>query len=221
MLKRDFSGVSDTDGMPRATPTADFRTSLIGEGLCFVYVLPCVWEDLLKLGFSRDPLARAQSLHPRWFEFFDLDRAILIETETVRDARRIELELGHAIAAHGATEPLTIRSAAGGGTEWYRGALGFLEDAAASLGVRGHVVHAPARDWLRERLRARGDLLFAWSHEALAAIAQARHFGDDARAIERTLQSALDAYQALAIDPDPLLSEPVRAWYRSHGAELP
>ncbi len=44
------------------------------RGRCYLYVLPCAYEDLLKLGFSRDPLDRMQALHPRWFEFFDLDR---------------------------------------------------------------------------------------------------------------------------------------------------
>jgi hypothetical protein len=43
------------------------------SGPSFVYVLPCLGEDLLKLGMSRDPLDRFQSLHPRWFDFFDLD----------------------------------------------------------------------------------------------------------------------------------------------------
>ena len=79
------------------------------EGACYLYVLPCAYEDLLKLGFSRQPLARMQALQPRWFEFFDLDRALLVETDTVREARRLELDFGRRLRAHGAPAPLTVR----------------------------------------------------------------------------------------------------------------
>lgn len=74
--------------------SGDFRSSSLSEGCSFVYVFACVVEDLLKLGFSRDPIGRLQALHPRYFEFFDLERSFLVETETVRDARRPELSLG-------------------------------------------------------------------------------------------------------------------------------
>ena len=72
------------------------------RGRCHLYVLPCAHEDLLKLGFSRDPLARLQQLHPRWFEFFDLDRAFAVETETVPDARKLELAQRRLLAEHNA-----------------------------------------------------------------------------------------------------------------------
>jgi len=89
---------------------------------CFAYVFPCAWEDHCKIGFSRDPLARIQQLHPRWFEVFDLERGLLVEGETQRDARDLELELRRPLAAHRAPPPLTVRVAAGGHTEWFRGA---------------------------------------------------------------------------------------------------
>jgi hypothetical protein len=86
---------------PRPSPTRDHRAMPIdrrdpagrtqSRGRCHLYVLPVVVEDLLKLGFSRDPLARLQQLHPRWYEQFDLDRAFTVETESVPDARRLEL----------------------------------------------------------------------------------------------------------------------------------
>src|SRR5437868_1685767 len=96
------------------------------RGKCFVYVLPCTYEDILKLGFSRDPLDRMQALHPRWFEFFELDQAFLIETETVRDARDVELGLAGVVAEHNAPAPLVIRREAAGHSEWYRGAHAIL-----------------------------------------------------------------------------------------------
>ena len=45
------------------------------------YVFPRAWEDHCKIGFSHDPLSRIQQLHPRWFEFFDLDAGAIIETD--------------------------------------------------------------------------------------------------------------------------------------------
>ena len=63
------------------------------DGRCFTYVFPCQWEDHCKIGFSRDPLGRISSLHPRWFAFFDLERGVLVEAERERDARDLELQL--------------------------------------------------------------------------------------------------------------------------------
>lgn len=107
--------------MPPIQP-GDVRSSSLSRGPCHAYVLPCAYEDLLKFGFSRDPLGRMRSLHRRYFECFDLDRAILVETETVRDARRIELAWRRELTLHNAPAPLVVRRAAGGRTEWYRGA---------------------------------------------------------------------------------------------------
>jgi hypothetical protein len=67
-------------------PRDPAATRTLSRNRCFLYVAPCAYEDQLKLGFSRDPLRRFQSLHRRWFEFFDVDRIALVETETVRDA---------------------------------------------------------------------------------------------------------------------------------------
>jgi hypothetical protein len=41
------------------------------RGKAYVYVLPCRDEDLLKVGFSRDPFTRFSTLHRRFFDFFD------------------------------------------------------------------------------------------------------------------------------------------------------
>ena len=68
--------------MPVGPP--DSGRSIPSRGRCFLYVFPCDWEDLLKLGISRDPLDRVQALHPRWFEFFDLGRGFLVEFYRVR-----------------------------------------------------------------------------------------------------------------------------------------
>ena len=108
---------------------------------CHLYVFPCAYEDLLKLGFSKDPLVRLQQLHPRWYEFFDLDRAFAVETETVPDARTLELRYRRALETFNAVQPLTVRDAAGGVREWYRGAYAELAAAADVLRGEGHAVH--------------------------------------------------------------------------------
>lgn len=114
-------------------------------GRCFVYVLPCAYEDLLKVGFSRDPLSRIAAFHPRWFETFDLERGVLIETETVRDARALELRLHRRLALHNAPAPLIVDTSVGGGTEWFRGASDDLAQTAQVLRDDGFTVSSPLR----------------------------------------------------------------------------
>lgn len=187
------------------------------HGPAFLYVLPCAYEDLLKLGFSRDPLARLQAFSPRWFEMFDLDRALLVETETVRDARVLELRLRRALAVHNAPAPLLARDEAGGRTEWYRGAYATLADEVVRLGAHGHDVHAPARPWLRERMRERQELLHAWTH-AMLDVDELESTRAPFTPAQRAVRDALDACVALDLDPEPCLPDAVRDWYRAVAA---
>ena len=188
-----------------------------GAGPSFVYVLPCFGEDLLKLGMSRDPLARFQSLHPRWFDFFDIDAARLVETDSVREARAIETRLRKALRLHNAPAPLLVSSAAGGHTEWFRGALDILARETDALETAGLRMHRPARAWLRDALAARGGLLFHWSADMLEAIDPdfaSPLSSREPTGLERTLRDALDAYDALALEPDPLVPPAVLRWWR-------
>lgn len=181
------------------------------RGLSYLYVLPCAYEDILKLGFSRDPLGRMQALHPRWFEFFDLDRAFLVEAETVRDARDLELGLGRVIAEHNAPAPLVIRREAAGHTEWYRGAYDALATTAQALAAGGYAMHAPLRPWLRERLVERSDRLFSWTMAMLPPeVLEMR----DPSSVRRVLDM-LDAFGSLNIELEPWLPPQVLDWYRS------
>ncbi len=91
------------------------------RGRTFVYVLPCRHEDILKVGFSRDPLDRFRTLHRRFFEFFDLERGLLIHTDHLRDARRIERLFITTFADQRAPAPLVVPRSAAGHTEWFRG----------------------------------------------------------------------------------------------------
>ena len=186
-------------------------------GRCFVYVLPCTWEDHCKIGFSRDPLSRLQQLHRRWYEFFDIDRALLVETETVRDARDLELELRRPLAGHNAPAPLTVRREAAGHTEWFRGVAPQLEQAVQGLQLRGHVVHAPLRDWLRPALLGRSDPLFAWTQAQLSPDELDGLAGPTTA--QRMVRDTLDAYVALGIELERLLPGEVWRWYGGRAGE--
>lgn len=185
------------------------------RGHCHLYVFPCAWEDLCKLGFSRDPLSRLQALHPRFFEFFDLDRGTLVETDTVVEARALETRLRRQLAEHNAPAPLTIRDEAGGHREWYRGAAEALVRATEALAGQGHRVHAPLRPWLRHALLQRSDRLYSWT-EAMLSPEELEGLAGWTPA-QRRVRDALDAWAAMGIDVAPLLPARVLAW---HGRAL-
>lgn len=181
------------------------------DGRCFTYVFPCAWEDYCKIGFSHDPLSRIRTLHPRWFEFFDLEAGALVETETQRDARDLELALRRPLKAHRAPAPLTIVARAGGKTEWVRGANAALQQAVQALAEHGHRVH-PLRAWAQAALLRRGDRLYEWAGVQLPP--EATELGCPPTPALRNLRDVLDGYRALDIDPREWLPEHVWAWYR-------
>lgn len=196
--------------MPRRIATDPSFARTLSAGKCHLYILPCAYEDILKLGHSRDPLGRMQALHPRYFEFFDLDEAVLVETDTVREARDLELRFGRASKLHNAPAPLVVRREAAGHTEWYRGAFDPLAREADALSASGYVVRHGLRPWLRERLLARSDQLYTW---AMLVLDQAElGYGTPFPAAAR---DALDAYTALDIDVEPLLPGALWRWYRA------
>jgi hypothetical protein len=180
----------------------------------FVYMLPCRNEDILKVGFSRDPLARTQTLHPRYFEFFDLDRAVLVGTENVADARRLESELFAVAELHRAPGPL-VAAAAGGHTEWFRGAYALLCEAAVrKAAAGGYTLHMPAAGWLRARLDRHADTLYDASTHLLRAIETARAYGEAATSLEMQLRNLLDACGALGLEVAHRIPQAVLSWYR-------
>lgn len=145
---------------PRPGSPTDTEVPASYNGTGFVYVAACSGpEDILKVGLSHDPVARLSAFHRRWFEAFDLDQSLLIQTETRRDAQALETALHRLLREHNCPAPLTMRDQFGGATEWYRGAyraaLGFAHAAAR----QGHVVHAPARHWFETAVRSRTDVL--------------------------------------------------------------
>jgi hypothetical protein len=161
---------------------------------CYLYVLPLAYEDILKLGISSDPLARATAFSRRYYEFFDLSRSVLVEFDSRAEARSRESGLHRQLREWNAMQPITVPRAAAGKREWYRGAydtvLACLQDDHAA----GRVIHHPALPWWQQRLRERRELLHEWT-------AAMRH---DARAEPagphlQQLTDVLDAYACLGV----------------------
>jgi len=186
------------------------------DGRAFVYMLPLRAEELLKLGFSRDPVVRMRSLHPRYFDFFDLERAWIIEADRVREARAIEREFKRRVREHRAPAPLEVRPQAGGETEWYRGARDILQAAASGLIAQGYNVHLGARPWLRAQLLARSSGLFEWSSQMYGQMQVARAEPELVvrDALGSALRAELDALTAFDIDIAGAVPDDVGAWYR-------
>jgi hypothetical protein len=187
------------------------------RGRTYVYVAPCRNEDILKVGFSRDPLDRFRTLHRRFFEFFDLDRGLLIHTDHLRDARRIERQFITTFAESRAPAPLVVRQSAAGYTEWFRGVSPQVDALARQVcAEQGFSLHAPLSSWLRERFGEWSELLFGWSLRMLEMI-EYQHFNlpmdEQSDRAEAVLRNVLDAYVALDFDIAALLPGPVFDWY--------
>ena len=184
-----------------------------GNGRGFVYIAACSGpEDILKVGFTHDPIARWSSFHRRWFEAFDLEQSLLIHTETRRDARAMETALHRLLRAHNCPAPLTMREQFGGVTEWYRGAYDVALAFALQAQQGGHVLHRPARRWLAPAMRARTDALASLLDQAVIGLAT----GAVTAAQCDALRDLVDAHGAF--DPEvptrfaTELAALVRAW---------
>jgi len=189
----------------------------LANGNAFSYVLPCHVEDLLKIGFSANPLRRFETFHPRYYDVFDLDRGFLIETDRVAEAREVERNLMRDIDAHNAPAPATIRPGAAGDTEWYRGAYAHALATGSALARRcGYALRAPLRDWLRQRLLPQAPLLYEWSAQAYAVLTS-EHLDVRtdvvAQRFSRSLVDRVDAYAVLGIEIDDFVPASFYDWY--------
>ena len=149
-----------------------YRRSMDSErisyaGRAFLYVL-CLSgpEDILKIGISQNPFMRWSAFHPRWFEAFDLEHSLLVETETRGDAQSLETQMHRTLNAHRCPIPMTMRQQAGGETEWYRGAYSAIRRIVEDLGAQGYVVHHTATPWLVAVMREQQDTLVGLIHQA-------------------------------------------------------
>jgi len=199
--------------------TVQFASRTQVSAPAFVYVAPALHEDILKIGFSHDPCARVRSFHPRWFEYFDLPRGFVLTATDEGDARRIERLLGAALREHRASlAPLVIERAAGGFTEWYRGAQEQVARLARELvDAGGYAPLISLDECLRQRLLLERDDLF---ERSIALVDAIDALGAEPRAIalRQKLHDMLDAYAALGIDVHEFLSVAVSEWLARESA---
>lgn len=149
---------------PTTHPAAP-TTSL--QARAWVYVLVTSGhEDLLKVGLTCDPLARWSAFHARWYDAFDLRHSLLVACESRGDAQRLETALHRALAEQRCPMPLTMRSAAAGAREWYRGAYSRARRFAEACEARGHPVHRDASAVLAPAMQAQAERLHGLLLEA-------------------------------------------------------
>jgi hypothetical protein len=178
----------------------------------FVYVAPARHEDILKIGFSHDPCDRVRAFHERWFDYFDLERGFVLAAVDEKDARRIERLLAQRLKDHRSRAPLVIERAAGGYTEWYRGAHAAVHALAVELvGAGGYAPLQSLEDCLRERLLQERDALYERSIVLLDAI-EALAGEPRAAALARSLHNVLDGYTAMQIETAEFLPTHVLTW---------
>lgn len=149
-------------------------------------------------------------MHPRWYELFDLDALTLIELDSVREARKLELALRRPLREHKAPPPSTTRVEAAGVTEWVRGASEVLAKALGPLESVGHPVHR-GRQWFVKALAARRDAQLAW---ALSQFQAWEYLGEDRSRAPQSIRDVLDAFAALGMDIFPRFSPEFLAWYQ-------
>lgn len=187
----------------------------------FVYVFPAKNEEILKLGKSRDPFERLRTFHVRYYDFFDLAQGYLISAIDDRDAFRIERTLGKSLTIHSAASPLEVSRAAGGHTEWYRGAASTLRTFAEEIvrdGGYGEIV--TLEEWIEQRLISDASKLYEWGNAMLDGI-EALANTERSIALERALRNALDAYSHFAINLQPHVTDDVFRWHVEHRRRWP
>jgi hypothetical protein len=176
-------------------------------GRCFLYILAMAGpEDLLKVGLTGNPLQRWSAFHPRWFEVFDLDHSLLVETETRDDAQALETMLHRRLVDHQCPIPLTMRLAAGGATEWYRGGYSAARHFALEREQAGYVVHLQSRPWLEQAM-------VVTRYELASMVQQA--FEDQCSGVLSPMQltairNLVDSQRSFGADIDLLIPEGIR-----------
>lgn len=182
-------------------------------------MIGCRDDTLLKIGFTRDPMDRWRTLHPRFFDFFGLDQGVLVATDRVGEARALERRLLETFSSYQSLAPLAVRTTAGGSSEWFRGVMAEAVDAAKEAASRNGWSWQRPDEWMRSMLAVRRDFLFAWSSAMLEALEFERHNAPAAVSAQagavhaRALRDTLDAFRSVGLDIDGSVPERVRHWY--------
>ena len=173
--------------------------------------------DVAKIGMSTDPVGRMNRLHRCYFEFFDLDRAVLLEMESVRDARAIEAALKSEFSDATISAPLAVADDAGGKHEWF---LGISNSATVALQrhaeATGYPLHPSMAAWLRGQWRDSSAVLFDWSSHMLDR-AELMHFNandPDRNPYAQRLRNVFALCVAINLPLEKLVSGRVWRWHR-------
>ena len=185
-----------------------------------VYIIPVRFEEILKIGFSREPARRIRSFHARYFEYFDLDRGLVVTVNDEKDARRVERVLARQFADHRSRAPLVVEQAPGGHTEWYRRAYSQVLEASTQLIVEGgYPPPTSAADLIREHLVRERDHLFEHA-TALVDVIDGLGNGDpQALRVATAFRDVLHAFEAFDIPvaeflPDEFAMRFAAQWVR-------
>lgn len=189
------------------------------KGKAYVYVLPRSGEDLVKIGFSRDPFERFRTLHLHFYAFFDLQKGLLLEVDSIREARRMERLFIERWPEHRASAPFEVASHAGGHTEWFRGIEEYTDAFAHRVAERyGYCLHTPLQQWLKQRMSEYAEDLFDWSLRLLEIIDwQACNLPESSqdRKYADVLRDTLDAFCAVGVAIEKHVPCAVHRWYAS------
>lgn len=189
----------------------------LGKGRSFVYMLPCRDQDLLKIGFSREPLTRLRTLHHRFFDYFDLERGLLLEVDRVAQARAIERDILLRHAGERSPAPLAVPDQAAGYTEWLRGVTPEVTARLREVAVREDFPLHALDAWVRQMFEAQADRLYDLSLRLLEAIEYETFNVPDEFATgqaRRSLIYVLDACASVGIEMGARFPEAVLAWRR-------
>ena len=187
----------------------------LGRGRSYVYMLPCRDQDLLKIGFSREPLLRLRTLHRRFFDYFDLRRGLLLEVERVAQARAIERDILLRHAAERSPPPLVISDQAAGYTEWLRGVAPEVTARLREVAGRDAYPLHGLRDWVHGMFEAQSDRLYELSLKLLEAVEYEAFNVPRELATGQAASSliyVLDACEAVGIDIATVFPERVLRW---------
>lgn len=189
----------------------------LSKGRTFVYLLPWREQDLVKVGYSRQPLVRMRTLHRRFFYVFDLDRGLLLETERLAQARQVERSILLRHAGQRSPAPLVIPDAAAGYSEWLRGACPEVTAELQEISARDDLPLYSLKSWLQQWFLSQGDGLYEWSLRMLEAVEyEAFNMPPELQRGEaaRSLAYVMDACDAVEVPLAGLFPDRVLAWRR-------
>ena len=171
--------------------------------ICYLYVLPLAYEDILKLGISSDPFVRALAFSRRYYEFFDLSRSLLVEFDSRKQAQTRETALHRRLRDWNAMQPITVPRSAAGKREWYRGAYDTVLEEIAHDEAKGQVGHRPALSWWQARLHAERDRLYE-----IVQLLRDEACSSPLDEQRKLLADVLDAYTRLGVSLEGALPMP-------------